>query len=90
MEAAAVGFEVVTNFGMFGKVDVAVDDGAANAGVAADVDVIVQDGFGDFAIAVDADIIADDAILDASAGEDGTAGGSASLISRATSSASLP
>src|SRR5271166_3383305 len=74
MEAAAVGFEVVANFGFFGEADVAVDYGAANAGMAADVDVIIKDGIGDFAIAIDADIVTDDAILDAAPGEDGAAG----------------
>ena len=49
METAAVGFEVIANFGMFGKADVAIDDRAADARVAADVDVIVDDGIGDFA-----------------------------------------
>ena len=74
MEAAAVGFEVIANFGFFGKADVAVDDGAADARVAADVDVIIEDGFRDFAIAIDADIVADDAILHAATGEDRAAG----------------
>src|SRR5271157_3423805 len=71
MKAAAVGFEVEADFGFFGKADVAVDDGAADARVAANVDVIVQNGFGDFAIAIDADIVTDDAVLDAAAGEYG-------------------
>src|SRR6266849_3359527 len=44
VEAAAVGFEVVADFGALGKADVAVDDGAANARVAADIHVIVDDG----------------------------------------------
>jgi len=74
MEAAAVGFEVETNFSFFGEADVAVDDGAAYAGVAADVDVVVEDGIGDFAIAIHADIVTDDAILDLATGEDGAAG----------------
>ena len=49
VEAAAIGFEVETNFSVFGEADVAVDDRAANAGVAADVDVVVDDGICDFA-----------------------------------------
>src|SRR5271157_584525 len=74
MEAAAIGFKVEANFGFFGKADVAVNDGAADAGVSADVDVIVEDGIGDFAVAIDADIVTDDAILDAATGEDGAPG----------------
>src|SRR5262249_34917721 len=71
--AAPVGFEVVADFGVLGKGDVAVDDGAANARVAADVHVIVEDGFADFAETVDANIVAKDGVLDPAAGDDGTA-----------------
>src|SRR5215469_1619084 len=71
VEAALVGLKVIADFGVLGKTDVAVDDGAADARVAADVDVIVDDRGGDFAVAVDADVVAEDRGLHAAAGEDG-------------------
>jgi hypothetical protein len=74
METAAVGFQVVTNLGVLGKADVAVDDGAADFRVAANIDVIVDDGLADFAVAVDADVVADQAIPNPTAGKNGTTG----------------
>src|SRR2546422_8670521 len=74
MEAAAVGFEVVTNLGVLGQADVAVNNRAPKARVAAEVHMIVDDGIGDFAVAVDAHIVADTRFLYARAGDDGTAG----------------
>jgi len=53
VKAAFVGFEVIADFGALGKIDVAVDDGAADARMAADVYVVIDDGVGDFAVTVD-------------------------------------
>src|SRR5580658_7296693 len=52
--AGAVGFEVVADDRAFGKLDVAIDDAAADAAVAADGDVVEDDGLVDFAETVDA------------------------------------
>src|SRR5258708_2139126 len=59
VETASVGFEVEADFGAFGQIDVAVDDGPANFRVPPDVHVVVQNAFTDVAIAVDAHVIAD-------------------------------
>src|SRR5690349_1782735 len=52
VEAAAVGFEVVADFGVLGQADVAVDDGATDFRVAADVHVVVDDAVRNVAVAV--------------------------------------
>src|SRR5271170_3905038 len=70
----AIGFEIVTDDGAFGQLDVAVNDRAADAAVAADRDVVKDDGLFHFAIAVDADVVTEDGFLDAAAGKDRTAG----------------
>jgi len=40
-KAAFVGFEVIADFGALGKIDVTVDDGAADARMAADGYVVI-------------------------------------------------
>src|SRR2546429_1469968 len=74
VKAAAVGFGVVADFGVFGKADVAVDDGAANARVPAYVHVIIDDGIRHLAITVHAHVVTNHGCLHASAGDDRTAG----------------
>src|ERR1700740_623261 len=59
MVAAAVGFEVVADFGVFGQNHVAIDDGVADAGMAADIDVVEDDGIFHFAKAIDAHVETD-------------------------------
>ena len=72
--ALAVRFEVVTDFGALGQIDVTVNDGVANARVAADVDVIEDDGIFDFAVAVYANIVAQDGVCNAPARNDRATG----------------
>src|SRR5271165_240910 len=74
METPAVGLHVVADLGVFGKADVAIDDGALDAGVAPHVHVIVDDRVGHFAVAVHAHVIAHYAVLHTPAGENRAAG----------------
>src|ERR1700719_164090 len=68
---AAIGFEVVADFGVFGQNDVAIDDGVADAGMAADIDVVEDDGIFHFAEAIHAHVEADHATLHTASGNDG-------------------
>src|SRR5690348_7577148 len=67
VETAAVGFEVIPDFGALGKADVAINDGATDPRVTADINVVIDDGVSHFAIAVDADVVANHGFLNATA-----------------------
>ncbi len=65
---------VVADDGAVGDVDVAVDDGVADATVPADVDVGEDDAGVDVGVGVDADVVADDGVADDSSGDNGAGG----------------
>src|SRR5215472_3300811 len=79
---AAVGDEITLTVGLgveayggaFRNVDVAVNDGAADAAVAADIDVREQDAGVDLAVGVDAHVGRDHAVAYGAAGDDAAGG----------------
>jgi len=60
--AALVFDRVVADYGSFGNVHVAINDGLADAAVAADVDVRKDDAGVDVGIGVDADVLREDGV----------------------------
>src|SRR5579862_5787097 len=65
---------IVSDDGAFGKMHVAVDDGAADAAVASDVDMREDDTGVDFGVGIDADVLGKDGVAHHAAGDDAAAG----------------
>lgn len=72
--ALAVGVGVEADGGAFGKMDITIDDGTADAAVASDADVGEENALVNFGIRVDADIGRENAIFNAAAGDDASIG----------------
>src|SRR5581483_1474562 len=67
-------FGVVADGGAFGNMDVAVDDGAADAAMASHIDVGEKNAGVDFRIGVHAHVRGENAVLDHTAGDDASGG----------------
>ncbi len=74
MKFSLITLEIETNFHAGGDLDAFFDDRSSDAGVASDGNFIEKDGFFNFAEGVDANAATEHAFVDATSGDDASAG----------------